>query len=291
MAATLAAAMALLGVAAPASASVVRSQTLDITAVEPLTYTIDTHGQLTAGLVHLRFVNRGTAAHQAQLLRLNDGVTFAKWQADLRGPDPNVAVFGDATTAGGATPVLPGGREDVWDVLRAGTYVVACFVPGPNGVQHIFLGMYKPFDVRGATPRDPVARERHAGWPWFGTIRAHDLTYTMPRYLVDGSVIRFEDTDASDIHEVNLGKLAPGKTVADAKAWFVAASANPPRDPGPAPFTFAGGHGAEPPGHGGWFQVEADPGRYIAFCLVPDDKTGLPHAAMGMVVGVTVLPG
>jgi len=103
-----------------------------------------------------------------------------------------------------------------------------------------------------------------------------------------GAVIRFDDTDAADPHEVNLGKLLPGKTVADAKAWFVANAANPATS-GPAPFTFMGGHGADLPGHGGWFRVEADPGQYIAFCLVPDDQTGMPHAAMGMVVGVTIV--
>lgn len=287
--ATLAAAVALLGVAAPAGAEVRLSHRVDIAAVEPLSYTVDTHGSLAAGVVHVRFVNQGTDLHQAQLFRLNDGVTFAQWQADLHGPNPNTALFVDAAPTGGATVVQPGKHQDVWDVLQGGTYVVACFVPGPNGVPHVFLGMYKAFDVHGAVPSWASAADRNSELSPF-SIRAHDLTYTMPKFLVHGTTVRFEDTDASDVHEINLGRLLPGKTVADAKAWFVASSATPPVDPGPPPFTYAGGHGADLPGHGGWFKVQADPGRYIAFCLVPDDQTGMPHAAMGMVVGLTILP-
>ncbi|MEZ0108271.1 hypothetical protein ABH920_002269 [Catenulispora sp. EB89] len=287
--AVVAAALAFVGIAGPADAHVRLSHQVDITAVEPLTYDVDTHGVLAAGVVHLRFENRGADLHQAQLFRLNDGVTFAQWQADIHGPNANAALFADGVPTGGANPVVPPhGRQDVWDVLRGGTYVVTCFVPGPGGVPHIFLGMYKSFDVQGTVPEWAAADDREAAQSSF-VIRGHDLTYTMPPYLVRGTVVRFEDTDAADDHEVNLGKLLPGKTVDDAKAWFVASSATPPVNPGPPPFTFEGGHGAVAPGHGGWFKVQADPGRYIAFCLVPDDQTGLPHAAMGMVVGVTVL--
>lgn len=287
--AAVAAATAFAGAAAPASAHVryTYSHQVDITAVEPLTYNIDTHGVLGAGIVHVRFENHGDDMHQAQLFRLNDGVTFDQWQMDLHGSDPNKALFVDAAPAGGANPVLPHGRQDVWDLLQGGMYVVACFVPGPNGVPHIFLGMYKPFDVQGTAPQWAVNDDQEGGQADF-EIRAHDLTYTMPQYLVHGTRIRFQDTDASDVHEVNFGRLLPGKSVADAKAWFVASSANA-ATAGPPPFTVYGGHGAVLPGQGGWFEVQGPPGRYIAFCLVPDDVTGVPHAAMGMVVGVTIL--
>jgi hypothetical protein len=78
----------------------------------------------------------------------------------------------------------------------------------------------------------------------------------------------------------------PGKTVADAKAWL-AGLATPAGPAGPPPFVSSGGYGGELPG-GGWLKLDAEPGNYVAFCLIPDDKTGFPHAAMGMVVGFTV---
>ncbi|NUR29586.1 MAG: hypothetical protein HOV83_27685 [Catenulispora sp.] len=277
--------VAVFGGAAPASADAPCSRNVDITAVEPLTYTIDTHGTLVAGLVRIGFWNDGAAPHQAQLFRLNDGVSFAKWQADIHGPNAEAAIFADGVPTGGANVVAPGGHQYVEDVLQGGTYVVTCFVPGPDGVPHIFMGMYKSFDVAGVAPSWP----EHPGQPVWDSIQAHDLTFTMPPALRRGALVRFDDTDAEDVHEVTFGKLLPGKTVDDAKAWFAASAATPPVDPGPAPFTFAGGHGAVVPGAGGWFQVDADAGRYVAFCLVPDEETGMSHASMGMVVGFTVL--
>ena len=101
-----------------------------------------------------------------------------------------------------------------------------------------------------------------------------------------GGLYRFQDTDAQDVHEINLGKLLPGKTVADAKAWF-AGLATPGGPVGPPPFTYFGGFGAVLPGNGCWFRADLKPGAYVAFCLVPDDTTGIPHAATGMVVGFT----
>ncbi|GAA2066604.1 hypothetical protein GCM10009839_92990 [Catenulispora yoronensis] len=292
--ATAAATLALLGTAAPAGAvghvsHTHVSHTVDITAVEPLAYTVDTHGTLEAGYVHVAFRNQGHVAHQAQLFRLNDGVTYAQWLADLHGPNPNAAFFTDAAPTGGATPVVPGARQDVWGVLSGGTYVVACFVPGPGGVPHVLLGMYQPFEVVGSVPAWAQQLAPAFGRPAWASIQAHDLTYTMPPSLVRGALIRFDDTDSADVHELNLGKLLPGKTVDDAKGWFAASANNPLVDPGPPPFTFEGGYGAVVPGQGGWFRVEADPGRYIAFCLVPDDETGKSHASMGMVTGFTVL--
>jgi hypothetical protein len=282
--------VAVFGAAASASAYAPCSNTLDITAVEPLTYTVDTHGTLVAGLVRIDFWNHGTAPHQAQLFRLNDGVSFAKWQADIQGPNAEAAIFADGVPTGGASPLAPGGHQHVEDVLQGGTYVVTCFVPGPDGVPHIFMGMYKSFDVVGVAPSwadDLTANSWRSSWD---SVQAHDLTFTMPPSLRHGDLVRFDNTDAEDVHELTLGKLLPGKTADDARAWFAASAATPPVDPGPPPFTFAGGHGAEIPGQGGWFQVNADAGRYVAFCLVPDDETGMSHASMGMVVGFTILP-
>lgn len=265
--------------------------TVVITAKDPLTYDIDTRGTVPAGPVHIEFGNAGSGLHQAQLFRLNDGVTIAQWEADLNGPNPNKAFTEDAAPTGGAAPILPGAHQEVWDVLQGGTYMVVSFVPGPDGVPDVFKGMFKSFDIAGTLSAQDIATERELVEDESPCCRitGHDLTYTAPAVIRTGSVIRFDDTDAKDVHELNLGKLAPGKTVADAKAWFVKAFATPPVDPGPPPFTYMGGHGADLPGHGGWFKVQADPGSYIAFCLVPDEATGVPHAAMGMVVGLSIV--
>lgn len=260
------------------------SHTVDITGFD-FGYRINTHGGADAGLVDIRFHNRGRQDHQAQLFRLNDGVTEDKFKADLLSGNLGL-LFADSAPTGGAAIVRPQDDQAVWDALQGGTYAVVCFVTGPDGIPHFAKGMLAFFQLDGTVSPEELAKLRPHRGVVPQVITAHDLTYTMPKVLLRDRVYKFEDTDGEDIHEINLGRLMPGKTVADAKAYFIRLTQ--PGDPGPAPFWSEGGHGAVLPGGHGWFQVDDDPGRYVAYCLVPDDKTGLPHAAMGMVVGFDV---
>ena len=278
-------------VATPASASELTSRhhgagshTVDITGFD-LRYKIDTHGGVGAGLVELRFRNRGREDHQAQLFRLNDGVTPDKFKADLASGNPG-AIFADSVPAGGAAVLRARDGQPVLDPLQGGTYAVVCFVPDTDGVPHSAKGMVGFFTVNGTVSPAKLAG-LHPRTYVQGVITAHDLTYTMPGVLRSDALYKFVDTDSADVHEINLGRLKPGKTVADPKAYFQGLTR--PGGPGPAPFWSEGGYGAVlPQGGHGWFRVDDDPGRYVAYCLVPDDKTGIPHAALGMVVGFRV---
>ena len=277
--------------ATPASASEltsrhhgVGSRTVDITGFD-FSYKIDTHGGVGAGLVELRFHNRGREDHQAQLFRLNDGVTPDKFKADLASGNLG-SIFADSVPVGGAAVLRARDSQPVWDPLQGGTYAVVCFVSGADGVPHFAKGMVGFFAVNGTVSPATLAA-LHPRTYVRGVITAHDLTYTMPDVLRSEALYEFVDTDTADVHEINLGRLKPGKTLADAKAYFKRLTV--PGGPGPAPFWSEGGHGAIlPQGGHGWFRVDDDPGRYVAYCLVPDDKTGIPHAALGMVVGVRV---
>jgi hypothetical protein len=277
--------------ASPAAASAsagwsheAEAHTVDITGVD-FSFRIDTHGGAEAGLVDVRFHNRGRNDHQAQLFRLNDGVTPDRFKADLQSGNPG-SIFADSVPTGGAGIVHPRDDQQVWDALQGGTYAVVSFVAGSDGVPDLAKGMLGFFPLEGVVSPAKLAALRPHQTVQPQVITAHDLTYTMPRVLLRNRIYRFEDTDGKDVHEIDLGRLMPGKTVDDAKAYFVRLAQ--PGDPGPAPFRSEGGHGAVLPGGHGWFRVDDDPGRYVAFCLVPDDQTGLPHAAMGMVVGFDV---
>lgn len=260
------------------------SHTVDITGVD-FRFRIDTHGGAEAGLVQIRFHNRGHEDHQAQLFRLNDGVTPAKFTADLAAG--TAALFADSVPTGGAAIVRPRDDQPVWDALQAGTYAVVCFVPDVDGVPHFVKGMVGFFELHEWVNPEELAELRPQHRVQRQVIKAHDLTYTMPKVLLRNRIYKFEDTDSADVHELNLARLKPGKTVADAKAYFAKFAL--PGNPGPAPFWSEGGHGAVlPQGGHGWFLVDDDRGRYVAYCLVPDEKTGIPHAAEGMVVGVQV---
>lgn len=276
--------------ATPASASELTSRyhgrvshAVDITGVD-FGYRINTHGAVRAGLVELRFRNRGREDHQAQLFRLNDGVTPDKFRADLASGNLS-SIFVDSVPAGGAAVLRARDGQDVLDPLQGGTYAVVCFVPDTDGVPHFAKGMLGFFTVNGTVAPATLAA-LHPRHEVEGVITSHDLTYTLPKVLERNEVYEFVDTDSADVHELNLGRLKPGKTLADAKAYFQRLTR--PGGPGPAPFWNEGGYGAVVPGGHGWFRVDDDPGRYVAYCLVPDDKTGIPHATLGMAVGVRV---
>ena len=289
--ATLLAAASLVAAAPAEASSLTRAHTVDVIGTDngmTDSFVVDTHGTVPAGLVKLRFQNRGTMNHQAQLFRLHDGVSYAKFLADLHSANPFVALFVDSSADGGAAVAGPHGDQTVWEPMQGGTYAVVCLVTGSDGIPHFEKGMVAELTVSGHKTPQQLAAVHPAG-DVEGVITAHDMTYTIPSVIRDDALYRFKDTDAQDTHELTFGKLLPGKTAADAKAWF-ASFANPGGPSGPPPFTFSGGFGGVLPGGGGWLRADVEPGNYVAFCLVPDDKTGLPHAAMGMVIGFKAVP-
>ena len=65
------------------------------------------------------------------------------------------------------------------------------------------------------------------------------------------------------------------------------AGASPSGSGGPPPFEDAGGIAAISPGSTATFTVTLEAGASYAFiCFVPDQATGAPHAALGMVTAI-----
>src|SRR5207248_2949193 len=73
-------------------------------------YAFDFNDKIEGGLVRLRLDNKGKETHQAQVARLNDGVTQAQFQAGLQNPDPRV-LFSMISLAGGPNAVDAGGKQ------------------------------------------------------------------------------------------------------------------------------------------------------------------------------------
>ena len=82
-------------------------------------------------------------------------------------------------------------------------------------------------------------------------------------------------------HELNLLKLAPGKTAQDVLAWENAPS-------GPPPFEAVGGINGLSPNAAGYMTLDLQPGSYVAICHIPDPASGLTHAHLGMLKAFTV---
>ena len=81
------------------------------------------------------------------------------------------------------------------------------------------------------------------------------------------------------MHELNVLKLAPGKTTQDLMDWDAA---------GPPPFQAVRGMNAFSVNGSGYMTLDLQPGTYVAICNVPDPASGVAHSHLGMIRQITV---
>ncbi len=86
----------------------------------------------------------------------------------------------------------------------------------------------------------------------------------------------------TDLHHVQLVRLADGKTAEDFAAAVKAAPFDPigPAAP-PAWVKFVGGPNGVIPGESSTAIINLEPGNYVMICFIPDSK-GVPHITSGM---------
>jgi len=226
-----------------------------------------------AGLNDIKLQNQGKEPHQAQLARLNDGVTMDQFMGAIQkgGPDAALPLV---TLAGGANTIDAGKQQEVVLDLKAGQYVMLCFVSGADGMPHAAKGMMVPFTVdatsAGDKPAAPAADTE---------VTLQDFSFAMPSTIKAGDHTFKVTNKGPQPHEMTLLKLAPGKTMQDAMAF---------NGQGQPPFADVGGMGALAPNSSGWVKLHLDPGTYMAVCFVPDPASGKAHAEMGMMNQFTV---
>ena len=230
---------------------------------------------LPTGLVDIMLTNQGTQPHQAQLARLNNGVTQAQVLAAFtKGPSAFLPLL---SLYGGANVVDPGQSQEVILTLAQGQYVMLCFVSGPDHIPHLLKGMYKFFTVTGPFNANQVSQPQVNR-----QVMLRDFSIVLPTSIPAGPLILQVTNQGSQPHEMDLLKLMPGKTMKDALAFLQ-------KPAGPAPFEDAGGMGALNPGMSGWVKLNLTSGNYVALCFVPDRTTGTPHFALGMITSFSVL--
>lgn len=229
-----------------------------------------------AGLIDITFVNNGTQPHQAQLARLNDGVTFAQFQAALtqRGPGAALAL---ATLYGGPNAILPGSRQEVILNLSAGQYASICFVAGRDNVPHYMKGMLQSFVVTGPSNTGQVPPQAN------GEVLLKDFRYVLPATLSAGPLTLKVTNEGHQPHELTLVQLAPGKSLQDVLAFLRTST-----PAGLPPFAYAGGITGLAPGSSAWLKLDLQAGNYAALCFIPDPATGKPHVMLGMITALTV---
>jgi uncharacterized cupredoxin-like copper-binding protein len=82
-------------------------------------------------------------------------------------------------------------------------------------------------------------------------------------------------------HEIEVLRLAPGKTMKDVTEFMDKMYAG--KADGPPPLDALGGIASDMPGMTQYFTADLTPGNYVLLCFVPDAKDGKAHMEHGMV--------
>lgn len=237
---------------------------------------------IVAGFTTFRLENHGREPHQAVIFGA-PGKTFAELEAvavpkgsDLEWLQGVMAIH--PSFPGGPGVIMNGDSTIVTTNLTPGNYLIACFVPSPDGKWHVKKGMFRRLVVTPAASGATVAAEPKSDV----TVTLSDYAFAPSRPLTAGThTIRIENS-GPQIHELAIERLAPGKTLADWQKWMAGGMRG---EPVSLPI---GGFAGPDKGKVGWLTVTLTPGNYLLLCYVPDVKDGAPHLAHGMVKEITV---
>ncbi len=241
--------------AGSAVARVTSTDGLPTMVIEAVEYGFKTMASVPGGLMTIQLKNLGREPHYAHFFRLADGVTteqyIAALQQALKSRD-DAASNADplAVQVGGPATTSPGATVTVIQDLRAGQYVIGCFVPNNQGVPHAALGMLLPLTVTA-----PLGQA--AGMPAVnGVITLTDTGFDLPGAIPAGKSMYRVVNGGTKPHEFSLLGLAPGKTAADLKGYFSAPPAGPP------PLMNGTGIAGLDPGQSGVIVLDLTPGAY-----------------------------
>jgi hypothetical protein len=228
---------------------------------------------IASGLVTVRLVNAGKEPHQLGLVRIDSGKTLADIATAMKataGPIPGWMTF-----VGGPNAIMPGDSTAATQALTAGNYLLVCFIPAPDGKMHLEHGMVRMVVVAGSAP---AAAEPAAD----NTITLSDYTFVTAQPLTAGPHTFRVENAGPQLHEVEIMRLLPGKTMGDFQIWAMNMMKGPP------PAVSVGGIVGLTTGRHAQFSATLTPGTYIFLCFVPDEKDGKPHVAHGMMKTFTV---
>lgn len=210
-----------------------------------------------------------------------EGVSAAEMQAGIASPEGRVPDWFYQSTAVGGPFAPPGGLNQVlvnlapgsYGVLNPGTRIVAALEVTAGG------------DATPVGPLEPAADV---------AVEMREYTYVgLPQRVASGPQIWAVTTTGEQPHELALLQAPEGTTFDEVMAVL---AAPPDATPLPGKLGFmdlvpVGGVGYLSAGQTAWGLFNLQPGTYVALCFVPDQETGMPHAAMGMITVFTVEEG
>lgn len=254
--------------AGPSRSTAAGVQSIEIGAAD---FSFTVSDTVSAGWTKVTLKNGGKELHHVQFFRARAGVTGQQLQDAIKvGP---AEIFKIASAEGGAGTTVPVSSTETYVDLLPGTYLLACFVSGGDGVPHLAKGMTKIVtvtDTAGGSLLTAPTTE--------GTVELKDFAIqSFPDTLTAGRhVFRVTNTGPQP-HEANILQLAPGKTARDAIDFFT-------KPAGPPPFKPVGGvQGVTAGVTDAILVADLTPGTYLAICNIPDPASGKPHSALGMI--------
>jgi len=236
---------------------------------------------ITAGTTTFRLVNDGKEPHQISIVQLAKGKTLADFVAAAKAQQPMPWAIG----VGGPNTAGPGQTIDATVTLSAGNYLLLCWVPSPGSpLPHLAKGMIQPLTVTatsGVTQAGAPSSYITEAAPDVH-LELFDYGFKFSKPLTAGMHTIHVMNNATQEHEAVMMKLAPGKTMKDADAWFESGMK------GPSPVTPMPGMAGLGKGRTATFTTNLTPGHYGIVCYIPDAKDGKPHEMHGMVQEFTV---
>ena len=258
---------------APTTAGAASSTTPNVVTVRAVDFAYEAPAQIPAGLTTFRLANDGETFHHLQILRLDSARTLADLRKALAkpGPLPRWAV-----EVGGPNAPDPKAEANATLDMQPGRYALVCLVDLPDGVPHMAKGMMRELTVTPAVGGMAAAPSPDVVM----TLRDYDFELSKP--LAAGrQTIAVRTAASSQPHEVELIRIAPGKTAEQVLAWMR-------KSEGPPPGQGLGGVAGMAAGSTNYFTVDLTPGTYLLICFIPDAKDGKPHFLHGMTKTVTV---
>jgi hypothetical protein len=246
------------------------------TAVE---YQFQGPASIPGGWTRLTLQNQGKQSHDLILAKLAAGKTITDVMGALaqNGPPDWVQMYGGVSAA-------PGQSASYVANLQAGNYVILSFGNNPQGLPDAAQGMVRQLTVTQPTSQTPESALPQA----VATVDMVDYAFVITGTIPSGNqVVKFENT-GSELHEADIQRLKPGKTMADVQKAIQSEMAGTPTPPDQLPVEMVSSLQLSP-GLTVYSDVNLPAGNYLLVCFVPSPKNGgKPHAALGMVQSLTV---
>jgi hypothetical protein len=240
-------------------------------------FAFDAPPNMPGGRVRVTLDNTGAEVHQIDFIKLKEGVDqdayLAAITANFQG-SRDVASY-----LGGPNSALPGERTSSTQTLSPGDYLIACLLPGPDGVPHVAKGMIQPITIERA------GRQVEQKTPKTTRVVLRDYQFDTPARFDGSGPIEIVNR-GEELHELVMGRLNDGATPQDVITWGSQPLFVP--NPYPQPYRDVGGITAIDPGRRSRINVgQLEPGNYGLFCFVPNAEDE-SHITLGMLFPFTV---